>query len=152
MVILDDSDYDILSKFSWSITCDGYVRHSRYLKKENGRNVYKHMLMHRMIIVPSAGYYLDHKNGNKLDNRQENLRICTTSQNQMNAAKRSKKTTSKYKGVHWNTSSNRWIVQIRKSGKNVHVGCFSDEDAAALAYDKAAVENYGDFCRLNFPK
>lgn len=147
-IILDDEDFERLKNFHWNITCDGYVRNSKYLRKQNGKDKYKHTLMHKLILLVPDGFFIDHKNGNKLDNRKGNLRICTNSQNQMNRRKGSG-FSSRYKGVHWHKKHSKWIVQIRVNGKPTHVGCFDSEKHAALAYNKSAIKHYGEFALLN---
>jgi hypothetical protein len=91
---------------------------------------------------------VDHINGDTLDNRRANLRVCTKSENNRNRRKLHP-TTSRFKGVYKNTKP--WIALIECNGKQFVLGRFASEEEAALAYDKAAKEHFGSFARLNFP-
>lgn len=104
--------------------------------------------LHRVILDAMPGFEVDHINGDGLDNRRENLRIVTRSQNQMNS--RGKRgSSSRFKGVSWCARRGKWKVSV--GGKDVRktVGYFTDEAAAADAYDTAAREMFGEFARLN---
>lgn len=94
---------------------------------------------------------MDHKNGNPLDNRSCNLRIVTPSQNGANrgAARGRTGRTSQYKGVSWATTKNKWLVNIHVDGRTRYLGRYGDEKEAARAYNRAAVEAWGEFARLN---
>jgi len=92
---------------------------------------------------------VDHANGNGLDNRRSNLRLCTTSENIQNQRPR-KSGTSKYKGVGWFVRDSNWRVRIKVGDKQIHIGYFADEVEAAKAYDKMARQHFGAFARTNF--
>lgn len=94
---------------------------------------------------------LDHINGIRDDNRIENLRKCSQSENTRNRPGDSN-TSSKYKGVHWHKNNKRWRTTINYDGKRISLGCFSSEKEAAKAYDTKAKELYGEFARLNLEK
>ncbi len=93
---------------------------------------------------------LDHENLIRSDNRFSNLRPATRPQNSGNVGMRSHNT-SGFKGVTWNQSSRSWIAQMGQLGKRIYLGSFADKEDAARAYDRAAVEYFGDFARINFP-
>jgi hypothetical protein len=116
--------------------------HTHDLKGEN------HIYMHHFILGVK-GVIVDHINGNGLDNRKSNLRICTHKQNCRSSRKR-KKSVSKYKGVHWCRKTKKWVAQIGLDGRTKHLGYFKIEKNAALAYDRAAVKYFGEFALLNF--
>lgn len=130
------------------------------LPKLQGHKWYQHMgyarargtdgeihLSHVILPCPE-GYFVDHINRDKLDNRKSNLRIATRSEN--NANRRSfKNSTSQYKGVHWNKKSSLWEAAIRKEGKQVSLGMYESELAAASAYNDYARKLWGDFAVLN---
>lgn len=139
--LVDDEDYGWLSKHKWHL--DRYVIRSIYL---NGKRY--HSRMHRVIINTPEGMHTDHINGDKLDNRRENLRVCTRSENMANCGlKKSNK--SGYKGVHWSKNNKNWRVQIRKDGKYVYQRYFHNILDAARAYNKVALKYHGEFARLN---
>ncbi len=103
----------------------------------------------RIIMNPSSNQVVDHINGNGLDNRRCNLRICTPQENNMNR-RQSKGHGGTYRGVRRNKLGN-YYVSMNHKNKKYYLGCFHHEIEAALAYDKAAREMKGQFARLNFP-
>lgn len=108
----------------------------------------KTLRLSRLILNAPDGTHVDHKNGDTLDNRRENLRIATPQQNQANSQKHIKKS-SIYKGVSWHKDACKWRVYIVFNRKQEALGLFSDELEAARAYDKRAEELFGEFARLN---
>jgi len=144
---VDDDDYDMLNKMSWYAQKDS--RGKLYAATDVlGDTVY----MHRLITKQEGGdsNKVDHISGNTLDNRKENLRITSTSENAMNNKKTNAPRTSKYKGVT-KQPDGRWRAMIGKDNKDIHIGYYDDEDTAAQAYDTKARELFGDKARLNFP-
>lgn len=105
--------------------------------------------MHRLLIDAPDGYMVDHRNRDSLDNRRENLRLCTNAQNQANSPSRGG--TSRFKGVTWNARKRRWLVAFRANGQYRFVGYFRDEEEAARAFDVASLRANGPFAVLNFP-
>jgi hypothetical protein len=103
--------------------------------------------MHIFLTGVSTG--VDHVNGNGLDNRRENLRPVTTTQNQQNTRKR-KGGTSKYKGVSWYVKKKIWRVAIRINGKDKHLGQDKDEMEAALIYIWTAKEAFGEYANAKW--
>ncbi len=104
--------------------------------------------MHNLIMCPPEGLYVDHINGNGLDNRRSNLRIVTKQQNTFNSAH--KGGTSKYKGVCLEKESGMWKAYITKDGKKKSIGRFALEDDAARAYDNEAISLFREHAKLNF--
>lgn len=97
--------------------------------------------------------YIDHINGNGLDNRRDNLRVCTPTTNGQN--KRSRGGESKYKGVFRNKQVKTkitWMSCIRFNKKHIHLGSFNSEIEAAIAYDNAAIKYFGEFAKLNIER
>jgi hypothetical protein len=131
-VYCDDQDYGIVSGHSWWMTRSGQ---NFYAATNIGR---KSISMHLMIIDPKPGQYVDHIDGNGLNNCRANLRLCTQSQNLGNQRKRG--VLSRYKGVNH-----------RRDTKLCHLGSYATEECAAKAYDHAARQYHGEFARLNFP-
>jgi hypothetical protein len=143
--IVDVEDYEKLAQYDWQL----YESKSKNLyafRYENG----KFIKMHRVIMNAPAGVFVDHRYGDGLDNRKVNLRIVTRAQNQYNRRKISKKTTSKYKGVHFKKDMNKFCATIGLKGKKTHLGYFDNEIDAAKAYDEAAKKLFGDYAKLNF--
>lgn len=91
----------------------------------------------------------DHINHDTLDNRRDNLRICTVSQNNMNRKKSRKTQSSIYKGVCWYARSRKWIARIKYYETKYHLGYFDSEIEAAKAYNNKARELFGEFAKLN---
>ena len=110
----------------------------------NSRKVGGRGLVHRLITNCPEGMYVDHINGNGLDNRQSNIRITTLQQNNQNVAPR-KDASSKYRGVSYNPINKNWRARV--GGHNV--GSFKSEDDAAEAYNKKALELFGQYANLN---
>jgi hypothetical protein len=106
--------------------------------------------MHRQITSAPPGLVVDHINHNGLDNRKDNLRLCTRAQNALNQRPR-KGTSSRYKGVYWHERDKRFYAQISHKGRRYHLGSYKSEIQAAKAYDKKAKELFGEFAHLNFP-
>ena len=107
--------------------------------------------LHRLLMDPPKGMVIDHINHNGLDNRRENLRICTRAENSRNRGKQ-KNNTSGYKGVCWYKRDKKWRAQIKKDSKKIHIGYFDIIEDAARAYDAKAKELFGEFAHLNFPE
>lgn len=106
---------------------------------------------HRLAFVFMTGEcpeFIDHINGDTSDNRIGNLRECTVAQNQHNQ-KPQKGRSSKFKGVSWAKRDRRWTSAIKAYGIRKHLGSFTSEIDAAMAYDKAASELFGDFAKTN---
>jgi hypothetical protein len=108
--------------------------------------------MHREIMNAPAGLLIDHRNRDTLDNRRNNLRLATYSQNGCNSKIDKTKTTSKFRGVRFIKKTGKWAANIRINGKKTWLGSFKTEIDAAKAYDAAAREYHGEFARLNFPE
>ena len=136
--IVDDEDYNFLNKYKWSTSKNKNVYYAR--KRHNNTKI----TMHRMIMNQDKNKQIDHINGNGLDNRKCNLRICTQSQNLHNA-RISKRNTSGYKGISWYKKSKKWLVRISVNGKNKHIGYFIDINEAKNSYIKAAKKYHKEF-------
>ncbi len=148
VAVVDDDDFDCLNQYKWQAHNNyGYgwyaVRCSYGPRKRT-------IFMHRQVLGLRRGKLADHINGNGLDNRRSNLRLCTHSQNSANHQKRKGK--SKYNGVCWCKQYQKWRARICVDYKRIHLGRYDTEIEAAAAYDVAAVKHFGEFARLNFPK
>lgn len=154
--IVDENDYEELNKYKWSsisspTTCVEYA--CRGASKEELLISYpKVILMHRQILgLILSSLLIDHTNTNGLDNRRENLRVATKSQNGINTGKKEYSfiCSSAHKGVCWNKRMSKWQAQIRNKRKFYYLGCFINEEDAALAYNNKAIELFGEFAKLN---
>jgi DNA-binding transcriptional regulator YiaG len=110
----------------------------------------KSVPLHRYLLDLADGVLCDHENGDRLDCRRDNLRVATNRQNMQNRTKHTPGT-SVYKGVHRLADCSRWRARITIDGKRVNLGLFATEEEAAQAYDRAAVEAFGEWARINFP-
>lgn len=118
----------------------------------NGRS--EQMPIHRLLVNCPKGMVVDHINGNGLDNRLKNLRVCTRSQNNLNIGKaKYKNHSSKYLGVSYSPkkkSKNHWNTYISIDNKTTFLGSFDNEIEAAKYRDKIALQIRGQYARLNF--
>ena len=143
--LVSPEDYEELSQYTWHIA----NRYASRVLPRNGTDQ-RHIYMHREIIGAPDGIDVDHKNGNPLDNRRSNLRLCSVSQNIANSGPRP--SVSGLKGVNFFKRDNNWQAQITVNYKKIHLGYFSTPEAAAAAYDQAALKYFGPFAYLNTPK
>lgn len=137
--IISSSDYEKIKHIKWHYSSCGYAM---------GRNLNKEKVyMHRLLIGAKKGEYVDHIDGNKLNNRKDNLRICTQSENMRNSTKRAN-CSSIYKGV-CNSKTRGWISYITLNKKRKTLGYHKSEVEAAENYNENAVKMHGKFCKLN---
>lgn len=120
----------------------GYIKISL-----NRERVYAHRLAWFLHYGRWPISALDHINGNPSDNRIANLRECTPSQNVQNISKA--RGLSRFKGVQWHTACQKWVATIKKNGNSKHLGLFCEEADAAIAYNNAAISEFGEFACLN---
>jgi hypothetical protein len=149
--IVDEDLYEHLSKHKWYANTPR--KGNKYAERTELRNGKKNrILMHRYILGESVnGKMVDHINGNGLDNRRSNLRVCTHSQNQKNQ-RRYATNRSGFKGVHFSRERKKWRAMIDVDCKKIHLGYFEDIYHAANAYDIAARTHHKEFANLNFPE
>ena len=115
VAIVDDDDYESLSQNKWYCSKTGYaVRTNRSIR------------MHRVVMNAPEGLEIDHINGNRLDNRKSNLRICDHRQNTRN------RTTAK--GYSFLKDRNQWQARVQRNGKNIFLGNYNEESDARKAY------------------
>src|SRR5258706_8507914 len=139
IALIDDEDFERVSKHSWSYKDSGSGYAQTTIR-------YKGVSLHRFIMNAKDGEIIDHINGNGLDNRKENLRFCTLSQNIANSKGRLVR--SSYKGVSKN--GKKWKASIGYMNRLEHIGTFDIAQDAARAYDEKAREYYKEFARTNF--
>lgn len=124
VAVIDFEDWEKIRPFNWQAAKNGHRWYAR--TSRGGKTIY----MHRHLLGLSGKTRPDHEDGNGLK------RFGTT---------------SRYRGVFWDSHNAFWGARIEKSGKKFFLGCFSDEKEAALVYDKKARELFGEFASPNFP-
>jgi hypothetical protein len=139
VAVVDDKDYDMLVALGmrWCVS-DGYA-----FNRALGR-------MHRFLLEAPAGVMVDHRNGDRLDNRRENLRLCTNSQNQAN--RKVVRGVSNFKGVTWQKRTHGggyWKAQIVVNGVIIGLGSHRTDLDAAIAYNAGATKYFGEFAHIN---
>ena len=141
--MVDNEDYEKQKIWNWKI-------HHGYVFRHNPRNpVDRTLYLHREIMGTPKGMCTDHKNGNRLDNRRKNLRICNYSQNNSNRGVNKNVNTSGYKGVSWHIRYKKWKANIRVNGRMIFIGSFDNPKEAYKAYCSASVKYHGEFSRFN---
>lgn len=141
VAIVDDEDFERLAQWRWHLVTAGYA----------GRRIgNRKVLMHRIIIGEGNCWLMDidHKNGNRLDNRRCNLRVCTRSQNHQNRRMMSNNT-SGFKGVALDRTAGKFVARIKPPlRKSLYLGHFDKAEDAAMAYQIAATKHFGEFARI----
>lgn len=146
--LVDEADYEFVSEWRWTATRG---KHSCWYA---GRSIHhsdgsiQYVRMHRVILGVGPGEEVDHKNGDGLDNRRSNLRVCTHLDNTRNVAL-SGNNTSGFKGVYWCNRSRKWQACIKVDRRQLWLGGFASAADAAKAYDAAAIKHFGEFARTN---
>lgn len=149
VTIVDAADYKWLNQWKWCALKRPYTFYAiRTIRKPNGKRIL--ILMHRLILGTPEGMDSDHRNGDGLDNRRTNLRICTHQQNCRNR-KLVKNNTSGHKGVRWHVQNKKWEAQIAIDGKQVYLGIYDNIDDAIASRQAKEKEVFGEFARLTTP-
>jgi len=138
---VDAADYEWLNRYRW------FFRNGYAARREHGKTVF----MHRQIMQPPDGMFVDHIDGNRANNCRCNLRVCTRRENLRNQGKRAG-CLSRYKGVSYDRRDRNWVAAINYDNRRVVLGDFDDEVEAARAYDRRAVEVFGPYAHPNFPE
>jgi len=146
--LVDKEDFDSLNKHKWSASFSPHRKTFTAVRATKTEGKWTSVIMHREIMEAPKGMDVDHMNHNTLDNRKENLRVCTRAENSQNQLK-SVTNTSGYKGVHWHKGYNSWVARIRKGSKRIHLGSSKDVVEAAKMYNKGALKYFGEFAYLH---
>jgi len=149
VALVDDQDYEKLTRHRWKAKPARKGRPGWYAARNvwNGEK-WATIFMHQEIM--GLGSRWDHQDGDGLNNQRHNLRPATQVQNLRNRAKAQHQCTSRFKGVEWEPSSKRWRARIGINGRRKSLGRHLTQEAAARAYDSAAIEIFGEFARTNF--
>lgn len=143
--LVDDEDFEFLNQWRWyAQKCS---RTFYAMRKEMPSRIT--ICMHRQILdLNNSKLEPDHKDHDGLNNQRSNLRIATRQQNLFNKSSE-KNSTSKFKGVHFHKKNRNWRAMITFNGNKKHIGCYSNEQEAATAYNEWAVKLFGEFANLN---
>lgn len=145
VTLVDDDDYEWLSRFNWHVEI---MRGRPYARTSGGEA--SGMCMQRFIMGDPQGFEVDHRNNNSLDNRRGNLRLATASQNRANH-KLYRNNSTGFHGVHRRKVNGSFMAYINCGGRRRYLGRFANAETAAKAHDEAAHEAFGEFAVLNFP-
>lgn len=156
IALVDDADWELVDQYYWNILRPGTaaIRNVPYVfgsskDKTDPRRIH----LSRLLMSPGEGMVVDHINGDTLDNRRANLRVCSRSQN--NANRRHTSYRALPKGVSqqgtWADGAPRYVAIIGKDRKQYRLGTFRCWEEAGRAYDKKAIEFFGEFALLNYP-
>lgn len=148
-VLVDDEDYELLAQRKWYLERLTRGRHIKIRVRSTSK---PYVLMHSLIMNTPKGMETDHRNHDCLDNQKYNLRVATTRNNSANKKMNKHGHTSRFKGVcrDWSRRklTGKWIAYINP-GRRIYLGKYATEEEAALAYNVAAQEYFGEFAWLN---
>jgi hypothetical protein len=146
VALIDDADFELVSQRHWNEAFSG-SRTVIYAQSDVQRNhVRTCVLMHNLIMGAKGIDHIDHDG---LNNQRANLRSANGSQSRANTRKL-KEGTSRYKGVSWSSSLQKWQAAIMSNGKTTYLGRYDIEEDAARAYDAKARELFGDYAFTAF--
>ena len=154
--IIDECDFAFVAPYTWCATPSRHGKthwaiFTEWYVDEDGRRRSRTVSMHRAIMGFPEEMVIDHADGDGLNNRRCNLRLCTVAENSRNMRQHDD-TINGFKGVYrTKAKAERFGARIFTSGRLHHIGSFASPEEAAKVYDAAALECFGEFARLNFP-
>jgi hypothetical protein len=151
VALVDDEDFESLSLHKWYADKSKSSNETYYAARaaiiDGSRKI---LPMHRQILgLKPSHIFVDHIDGDGLNNQKTNLRTCSHVQNLRNSRKRKTPTSSFYKGVYWDKQMSKWRSRYRLDGNSYHIGLYDSEKEAALAYNCSASFAYREFAYLN---
>ena len=148
-ILVDDEDYERVCAIKWYLRT-GSVGRIEYCGGGRKHPVKKSVSVHRFILglTSEDKEVVDHINHNFLDNRKSNLRLCTHAENMWNTGSH-QDSRSRYKGVSFISTRNKWSAYVKQNSKAYFCGYHLTERSAALAYNKMAALLHGEFACLN---
>ena len=132
--IIDIDDYDLVKQYKWGFSHNYIINYTN--------NIY----LHRLIINASDDKYVDHIDGNTMNNRKHNLREVTHQQNNMNKTNKGQGN-NKRKGVSYRKDKGKWRAYIVLNNKHISLGSFNTEEEAIKAREEAEIKYFGEFRR-----
>lgn len=148
VAIVDDNDFDWLNQWKWfTRESHGIWYAERRTLASEGRGR-RNVAMHAFLMRPDPGLEVDHRDGDGLNNRRSNLRVCVRAHNLLNRRLRSDNSTG-FKGVA--LRGGRYFARVQAFGQEHSLGYYRTAEEAARAYDRGARVHHGEFARLNFP-
>jgi AP2 domain len=145
VTVVDDADYGVVSRYKWKVLVGSRTRYAARTVRKNRK--YQTVYLHRYLTGASADEQVDHRDGDGLNNQRANLRRCSATENRRNQGKY--RGSSRFKGVSWRPDRNKWRATLVVAKRQVSLGYFKSEEGAALAYNRAAIEAFGEFARRN---
>lgn len=146
VALVDDEDYEEIAQHNWCASYNGACFYAVRGQWDSGKQTM--IYMHRLIMNAPDGTEIDHINGDGLDNRRANLRFAAHRENGKNRRKQ-RGTSSRFLGVCWDKSTQKWLAYLMSDGKRLHLGRHQKEKDAAQAYNEAATKYHGEFASLN---
>lgn len=149
VAVIDFDDFEKVRGMKWYATKNRRCFYAtRNVHRADGK--WTKIYLHRFLTSCPPDREVNHINGDGLDNRRD-LQICTPQQQQFAFQRKRKGASSEYRGISWGVCRKLWKAQIRHNGKDIFLGRFDSEEAAARAYDAKAIELYGAHAAPNFP-
>jgi hypothetical protein len=142
--LIDEDDWDLIKDFKVYLQPNGYVYFSRHV---NGQTICR--TLHSFLVPAPKGFHTDHRNGKTLDNRRRNLRVVSTTKNQVNRKQLNTNNKTGTRGVGYYPHLNKskpWNVQIGINGKRLNLGYYSSKRQAVKVRKAAELEHFGELC------